>query len=150
MKKLILIIFLFFVYGCGYSSVYKDLQNQELKIVITQMQGDRDMNNLIQNEINLYSNESSTAQFDVDVKTDFRKKIIAKNSAGSTTDYELSATSLFTILFKGKTQQVTFIETINVKNKKDSFEQNLYEKNIKRNFASSIRERLIFKILNIK
>ena len=150
MKKLILIIFLFFVYGCGYSSVYKDLQNQDLKLTITQMQGDRDMNNLIKNEINLYSNESSTAQFDVDVKTDFRKKIIAKNSAGSTTDYELSATSLFTILFNGKTQQVTFIETINVKNKKDSFEQNLYEKNIKRNFASSIRERLIFKILNIK
>ena len=149
MRKLILIIFLFFIYSCGYSSVYKNLKNQDLKLTITKMQGDRDMNNLIKNEINLYSNESSTTQFKIDIKTDFKKKIIAKNSAGTITDYELSVTSIFTISSNGETQQVTYTEAINVKNKSSSFEQNLYEKNIKRNFASSIREKLILNIFNI-
>ena len=44
---------------------------------------------------------------------------------------------------------IEFNENINIKNQSDSFEQNTYEKNIKRNFASSIREKLITEILNI-
>ena len=36
-----------------------------------------------------------------------------------------------------------------IKNQSDTFEQNIYEKNLKRNFASSIREKLISKILNL-
>ena len=65
-------------------------------------------------------------------------------------DYHYKSVTMFTISFNDKTEKVTYEETINVKNKTDSFEQNLYEKNIKRNFASSIREKLILKILSIK
>ena len=39
-------------------------------------------------------------------------------------------------------------KNFNIKNNLDSFEQNNYERNIKKNFASSIREKLITKILN--
>ena len=42
-----------------------------------------------------------------------------------------------------------FEESINIKNQSDTFEQNIYEKNIKRNFASSIREKLISAILSL-
>lgn len=150
MRNVILITFLFFIYSCGYTSVYKELQNLDIKINITDMQGDREMNNLIKNEINLSSNKNFTKQFDITMKNDFGKKIIAKNNAGSITDYELFVVSTFTILFNNKTQNVTFTETINVKNKVDTFEQNLYKKTVKRNFASSIREKLIFKILSMK
>jgi hypothetical protein len=43
-------------------------------------------------------------------------------------------------------QLETFSESINIKDQADTFEQDSYEKNIKRNFASSIREKLISKI----
>ena len=39
--------------------------------------------------------------------------------------------------------------SINIKNQTDTFEQNIYEKNIKRNFASSIRGKLISAILSL-
>ena len=50
MKKIILIIFLFFIYNCGYTSVYKNIEKKDFEIIIVKMKGDRVMNNLIQNE----------------------------------------------------------------------------------------------------
>lgn len=150
MKNIIFIIFLFFIYSCGYTSVYKKFQGQNFDITITKMQGDRNMNNLIKNELDLYSNESADKKFDVTINTVFKKKIITKNSAGVITDYELLASSTFSVLHNGQTQLITLRETINVKNISDNFEQSLYERNVKKNFASSIREKLMLKILNMK
>ena len=74
---------------------------------------------------------------------------LTKNSAGLITDYKLSVTSIFTIDLKEKAKVIELKETINIKNQSDSFEQNTYEKNIKRIFASSIREKLMSEIFNI-
>lgn len=150
MKKIILIIFLFFIYNCGYTSVYKNLEKQDFKIIIVNMKGDRIMNNFIQNEINLYSNKDSMNEFNITVDTQFEKNILTKDSSGGITDYNLNATSVFTINYIKSSKTVIFNETINIKNRTDSFEQNLYEENVKRNFSSSIREKLISEILTIK
>ena len=150
MKNIILIIFLFFTYSCGYTSVYKNIKSDDLKINVIKTEGDRDMNNLIKNEIKLFSNEEAVKKFDLLLKSNFEKIVLTKNSAGVVTDYELKTNVAVTILFNEKTEQVNFRETLNVRNKTNTFEQNLYEKNVKRNFASSIREKLIFKILKME
>ena len=69
MKNIILISLLFFIYSCGYTSVYKNLQNQDFQLTITKLQGDRDINNLINNEINLYSNKDSINQFNIEIES---------------------------------------------------------------------------------
>ena len=150
MKNIILITFLFFIYNCGYTSVYKNLGNQDFQIVITEMQGDREMNNLIKNEINLYSNKDSVFKFDITILSKFEKVAISKNSSGIITDYELSANSIFTINFNGEVQKIKLNEAMNITKQTNTFEQDAYEKNIKRNFASSIREKLISEISSMK
>ena len=150
MKNIILISFLFIMYGCGYTSVYKNLGNQDIQIIVKKMQGDREMNNLIKNQIKLYTNKDSTNIFDIEIETEFEKLVLTKNSAGVVTDYELSVNSIFTVYFDQKSKKLTFSETINVKNRTDTFEQDSYERNIKRNFASSLREKLISEILTLK
>ena len=150
MKKIILIIFLFFIYNCGYTSVYKNLEKKDFEIIIVKMKGDRVMNNLIQNEINMYSNKDSVNKFNIIINTVYEKNILTKDNSGGITDYTLNVSSVFTINNKEKSKNVTLSDTINIKNRTDSFEQDLYEKNIKRNFASSIREKLISEILTIK
>ena len=142
MKNIFLISFLFFIYSCGYTSVYKNLEEQDFQITITDLQGDRDMNNLIKNEINLYSNKDSINKFN--------ESVLTKNSAGLVTDYELSVNSTFIVYFDQKSKKFTFSETINIKKRTDTFEQDSYERNIKRNFASSLREKLISEILTLK
>ena len=146
MKNITLIVFLFLIYGCGYTSVYKNLNNKDLQISITEMQGDKEMNNLIKNELNLYSNNNSINLFKIIVTTKFEKITLTKDSTGVITDYKLSTESKFKISFNNQVQLETFSESINIKDQADTFEQDSYEKNIKRNFASSIREKLISKI----
>ena len=150
MKNIILITFLFFIYSCGYTSVYKDLQNQDFKIIITEMKGDKNLNNLIKNEINLYSNKNSVNKFDVKIETNYTKAVLTKDSKGLITNYKLSANTKFIIFFNEETKKIVFDETINITNQTDAFEQDIYEKSIKRNFASIIREKLISEIVNIK
>ncbi len=146
MKNIGLIILILFLYNCGYSSIYKNQKLQNFQIKIIKTEGNNTMNNLIKNQIRLYSNKDAPDIYNVQINTDYKKEILTKNSAGVITDYNLSVTSEFIIQFKDKTQIVQFDENINITNQEDSFEQSAYEKNIMRNFASSLREKLISSI----
>jgi outer membrane lipopolysaccharide assembly protein LptE/RlpB len=149
MKKITLIFLLLFLSSCGYSSIYKNQKSLDFKINILSEAGDNEMNNLIKNEIRLYSSKDSKNIYNLNIDTEYEKKILTKNSSGVITDYILSTTSKFSIDLKHKTKIFKFEESINIKNQSDTFEQNIYEKNIKRNFASSIREKLISAILSL-
>ena len=148
MKNITLIAFVLFLSHCGYSSVYKNQQFIDFQLNVVETQGDKEMNNLITNQIKLYSSNDSQNIYDLKIDTDYEKEVLAKNSSGVITDYNLSVTTIFSIDLKNKIKTFKFNENINIKNQTDSFEQNTYEKNIKRNFASSIREKLILAILN--
>ena len=58
MKKII-IIFIFLLYGCGYSSVYKNQENKDILITIVDMQGDNILNNSLKNQLTIASNKES-------------------------------------------------------------------------------------------
>ena len=149
MKKIKLIFLLLFLSSCGYSSIYKSQKSLDFKINILSEAGDNEMNNLIKNEIRLYSSKNSKNIYNLNINTEYEKKILTKNSSGVITDYILSTASEFSIDLKDQTKIFKFEESINIKNQSDTFEQNIYEKNIKRNFASSIREKLISAILSL-
>lgn len=150
MKNIILITFLFFIYSCGYTSVYKNLESSDYLIAIKDLKGDTKMNNLIKNQIDLYSNKNSANIINIDINSQYKKVVLTKNSLGKISDYQLSAKSTFTIYIGDETIKKTFNETLNVKNQTDIFEQNLYENNVKRNFAASLRDKLILEILSLK
>ena len=150
MKKIILISILFFMYGCGYTSVYKGIEVQDFQFVIKKVQGDRDMNNLIKNELNLYSNKDSINRVEIEIDTKYEKIVLTKDSSGLATDYKLTVNSSLSLHFNEKSKMINLSETINIKNQTDNFEQNSYEKSIKRNFASSIRQKLILEVLSLQ
>ena len=149
MKNIKLIILILFLSNCGYSSIYNNQKTQNYKINVIEKNGDNEMNNLIENEIRLYSNKNALNIYELKINSIYEKKILTKDSSGVVTDYNLSVKSIFTINFKNIIKIVELEESINVKKKSDNYELNIYERNIKRNFASSIREKLILKIKNI-
>ena len=149
MKNIILISFLFFLYSCGYTSIYKEQNNKNFQINIIEMQGDHRFNNLLKNEFKLYSSLKSKNIYDAKIESDFSKIIISKNATGIATNYLLSLKTKIEIKINNKIKNFQFEESIKIKSNSNSFEQNNYENNVKRNFASSIREKLIIKIINI-
>ena len=150
MKNIIAIIFLIFLSSCGYSSIYKDSKSNDIFINITSMEGDKVMNNLIKNQLELYSNKISKNKYNIIIGTNFQKMILAKNSSGAATNYQLKVSSNFKVNYKNKTFSFSLKENLNIKNFSDTFEQNNYETTIKDNFASSLREKLIIKLLEIQ
>lgn len=147
MKNIVIITVLFFVTACGYTSVYKN-KTTNLQINILEMRGDNEFNNFIKNEINLYSNDNSKNKYEISILSKYIKNIISKDASGVATDFKVSVNAKISIINDEETKEFEFNEKINIKNNLDSFEQNSYERNIKKNFASSIREKLITKILN--
>jgi len=150
MKNIILILFLFFLNNCGYTSVYKNQKSQDFQISIIEMTGDDEINNLIKNELKFYSNRSSNIKYDISINSKYQKIIVSKNSAGVATDYKLIVDTEISFNKEDKNNILNFNENINIKSNSNSFEQNNYEKNIKKNFASSISNKLIINILSNK
>ncbi len=150
MRNKLFIILLLFLTSCGYSAIYKNADSNNLLINIIGMQGDTDMNNLISNELELYSNQNSSNKFDLNINTSYEKKIISKNTSGAAASYQLSTKVEFTITTKNDKEKILLAEKFNIENNTDSFAQKSYEDIIKRNFASSIREKLILKLSSFK
>ena len=149
MKNIILIFFLLFLYSCGYTSVYKNQKSQDFQINIIEMVGDDEINNLIKNELKFYFNRNSGNKYDISINSEYQKIIVSKNSAGVATDYKLLVDTKISINLNNKNSILNFNENINIKSNSNSFEQNNYERNIKKNFASSIRDKLMIKIFNL-
>jgi len=144
MIKKLLILILFFIYGCGYTAIYKNNNTNDYNIIISKMSGDIVMNKLIKNELEIYSNKNSENNYYVKLNTSYSKEIKSKNNTGIASNYEMIVVANFDI----DSKIITLEEKFMVKNISDSIEQKNYEDIIKKNFASSIREKLIIKLLN--
>ena len=149
MRNIILIFCLIFLCSCGYTSIYKNQKSQDFQINIIEMAGDNEFNNLLRNELTLYSNTDSNKKYDILVNSEYQKIIFSKNSSGVATDYRILVNTKISINLNKETKDLEFNESINIKNNSNSFEQNRYERNIKRNFASSIREKFLIKIFDL-
>ena len=146
MIKKLSIFLLFFLYSCGYTTVYNNNNKQDYNIVILEMNGDIVMNRLIKNELKINSNKNSENNYAVNLSTAYTKKIKSKNSSGIASNYEIIIEATFDIDKK----IIKFEEKFIVKNISDSIEQKNYEDIIKKNFASSIKGRLITKLLSLQ
>ena len=144
MIKKISILLLLFLYSCGYSAVYKNNSSQDYNIVILEMTGDNVMNKLIKNELEFNSNKNSKNNYVINLNTVYTKEIKSKNSSGVASNYEIIIKASFGV----DEEIITFEEKYIVKNISDPIEQQNYENIIKKNFASSIREKLIIKLLS--
>ena len=142
MKKII-IIFIFLLYGCGYSSVYKNQENKDILITIVDMQGDNILNNSLKNQLTIASNKESKNIFNISLITDYKKTIVSKDTTGIATDYKLQTTINFIVTKNEIKKKFILSESLDIKNEGENFEQTSYENSIKRNFAISIKDKLI-------
>ena len=143
MKNLIVIILLFFLYGCGYTSIYKDQKSKEIFISVINTDGDTVINNYLKNQLNILSDKESVNIFNISFVSKYERTTIAKDSAGVATDYRLEAEIKFNVNKNGVNKIIIFAENISIKNEGENFDQRNYENSIKRNFVLSIKNKLV-------
>ena len=140
----LIILSLFLLSHCEYKPVYSDRNKVNHKIVITSFTGNEDINNIIVanlKEVAKNSDEIINISFDTKYK-----KALAKNTAGTVTDYQIDVVTKFNIKRKNSNENFELNEKFNFQKMTDKYEEKNYEQNIKRNLASSISQKLILRL----
>ena len=132
--------------GCGYETIYKNIGEFNYKILVAEHTGDRDMRNLINSRLEKYSEIKSDKSFIIKIDTIYQKNIIAKNTAGKATDYQIKVTSNFNIKSEVINKIIKINETFNVKAMDDKFKEQRYDTIIKNNIANTIVKRFILQL----
>ena len=146
MRKISLFILILFISSCGYTTIYNSDNKTKIKINILSIQGDKKINSLLISDIKKISRNDFEKEFDVKINTSFKKLIIAKDTKGVASDYQLKVISTFEIIKNEKNEIITLQEQINIKNNSNLFEQKKYEDSIKITFAKSIIDKLLEKL----
>ena len=150
LKKIFFIILFLNLNHCDYKPVYSNQNKINYKIVIKSFSGDKDINNLIATNLKRSSKRESDKIVNITFDTKYTKNILAKNSAGSITDYQTDVVTTFVIEKDDDSESFSVNEKFNFKKMTDKYEEKNYERNIKKNLANSISEKLILRLAVIK
>ena len=150
MKNYLLILIFIFLSHCGYSAVYKNQENIDIKISILEMEGNKSINSLVKSKLNRFETNDANNIYDVKVNSTFSKSVLSRDATGKASDLKLSTSIEFTLGYTDITQTLLFEKNLNIENLSDSYQQNKYENIVKDNFVTSIVEELIIKLNLIK
>ena len=149
-KKIFIFLLILLLPHCGFSPLHNQSNKLDYVINITEINGDKLINNKILSEIKRISNSQSKNKFDVKVDTLYEKIIISKKANGTVSDYQLNVKTKFDINHNNEIQTYSFGESLIINNNSDFFEQKNYENTIKKTFATSLVRKLNLKLLSIK
>ena len=145
-KILFIIISLNLLNHCEYRPVYSNQNKVNNKIIITSFTGDKNINNLIISNIKKKSKETSDEIVNISFNTEYVKNILARNNAGTITDYQVNVITKFIIEKDNNSENFSVNEKFNFQKMTDKYEEKNYEKTIKENLARSISQKLILRL----
>jgi len=143
-KNLIILIFMF-LNSCGFTPIYVNNSNLNFSIEQVNYIGDRELNNFLKTNLNRYKNEKIENKIYIEAKSEYRKIILSKDTTGEATSYQLEAEVIF--LIKPSNNKIKITEKKIMDKMNDKFEENVYERSIKQNFAFSIAEKLSSRLM---
>ena len=145
-KILIILLALTFLTNCEYKPIYSSNEKANYNIVIQDISGDKNLNKFIIENLKKNSQKKSNQTIYLKINTTYKKNILAKDTTGTTTDYQSSAETTFTIEQNQKSKRFIIKEVFNYQKISDKYEEKNYELNIKKNLATSISQKLIIRL----
>ena len=140
-----LILFIF-LKSCGYTPIYKNIDDVNFKIQISDFFGERKINNLIKSNLENYNFRESKKVYNVKVNSKYTKNIIAKDSTGAATEYKVIIDVAFTVSAINLNDEYNFKESFNMQSMNDKLDEQDYEENIQSNLVNTITRKFILKL----
>ena len=146
-KKILTLVFILnFLSSCEYKPIYSSSNKSSYRIIITELSGDKKLNQYIVQNLKRNSQKSSVEIINIKINSEYSKEILAKNTLGSTTDYQAKAITRFEINKNEIVEKLEVSEKFNYQKISDSYEEKSYEQTIKKNLASSISQKIILRL----
>ena len=150
-KKILTLIFILnFLSSCEYKPIYSNSNKSNYRIIITDLSGDKKLNKYIVENLERNSQKNSVKIINIKINSKYSREVLAKNTLGSTTDYQARAITEFEINKNEITEKLVVDEKFNYQKISDSYEEKSYEQTIKSNLASSISQKLILRLSTTK
>ena len=152
LKKIFFIILsLNLLSHCDYKPLYsKQKNNLDYKIIIGDYTGDKYINNILNSNLQKNSRDQGNKKINLSFDTKYTKNILAKDSAGTITDYQSDVVTTFIITKENISENFVVSEKFNFKKMTDKYEEKNYERNIKKNIANSISQKIILRLAVIE
>ena len=153
LKKIFILILLFFVNSCGYEAIHSNKNSLNYNFSISQLTflGDRTANLKIKEKLNNYTLSKKNKNYILKISSDVKKIIIAKDTAGDPTSFKLTVIINIEVLmdnnFKNNLQ---IVENFNYNNNSNKFDLKRYEVEIMNNLAEAATAKIIYKLSNIQ
>lgn len=145
----IAIIFLF-LSNCGYSPIYSNQKDLDLNINIVGLEGEKNVNTFIAQKLSKYKSENSGKTYDVKIISEYEKDSLTKDETGNTTNFRLILEVDFMVSINGNTKKLNFVEKFDIEKDESLFEQNKYEKAVRKDMMDLIIQKFVSKILAIQ
>ena len=145
-KIFFIILFLNLLNHCDYKPVYSQQNKVNYKIIITSFTGDKEINDLISTTLKRNSKINSNKILNISFDTKYMKSSLARNTAGTITDYQANVITEFTIEKENNSENFSVNEKFNFQKMTDKYEEKNYEQTIKKNLANSISQKLILRL----
>ena len=151
-KNLLILLIILFLNNCGYTSLYKNnnLNNLYFNFEIIETSGDSEINNYILSNLNNYQDTSLTKKIKIKINSTYLKSGISNNKSGKTTAYNLVIMTTFDIKINEKENKIVLKEKIRINRFDDMFEQQNHEKKIKRDSSGIIVNKFINRVSILK
>ena len=150
LKNFFIILSLNLISHCEYKPVYSNQNKINYKIIITSFTGDKEINNLVAANLNKNSKDQSGRIINISFDTKYTKNVLAKNTAGTITDYQTNAVTTFLIEKENNSENFVIDEKFNFQKMTDKYEEKNYERNIIRNLATTISQKLLLRLAVMK
>ena len=146
-KKILTLVFILnFLSSCEYKPIYSNSNKSNYRIIITDFSGDKKLNKYIVENLERNSQKNSVKIINIKINSKYSREVLAKNTLGSTTDYQARAIAKFEINKNGIMEELVINVKFNYQKITDSYEQKSYEQTIKNNLASSISQKIILRL----
>ena len=146
---IILVLYSLIVSGCGYTPMNSKKDNLNFIILSLNLEGDSQINNIIEKDLNRYSKGSSDKKYTIEINTDFQKISVLKDAKGNTTEFKLITNLNLSLIDENSKNKKTIIlsENFTMKKNDNNFDQKNYERSIKNNMAESLVDKIKFQLL---
>ena len=149
-QRILKIIIIFLILpSCGYTPIYSNSKTVDISLNILSIRGDMDINNLLSQALNRYDNPLSEKKYEINIISKYDKQSLTKNTAGYTTVYRLVLNVDFYTNIKNY-EIIKFVQNFDMKKGSTEFEDEKYEKIIKRDMINLIVRKFVSQISEIK
>ena len=128
----------FLILGCDYTPIYSNKDNYNFFIEKIELNGDAEINNLIDKKLKRYRTSKSEKKISISSTSSYNKVSQSKNLSGKTTNYLVIIETTFKIQKEDQINTFKFNEEFLIKNFSNKFEENNLEKIKKENSTDQI------------